>query len=855
MDITDPVAMNRCFPKISKPVVESDAELEPNSYSLKKFTVYETQARFYLVGRDKSGLRWRVLKIDRSEPTGLHVCEDPAIYTRQDCNDLLNRLAEGNRACGGVNFVTKAYGIVGFIKFLEPYYMILITKRRLVGNICGHAIYGIGESRLLAVPHPSVSTSLARLKAESRYKRLFTSIDLTKDFFFSYTYRIMWCLQSNVKASQQEKVPYDDMFVWNAFLTREIRTELRSSLWTVALVHGFFRQVKLSFGNAHFTLTLIARRSRHFAGTRYLKRGVNAKGRVANDVETEQLVHEDPDEKSGQISSVVQHRGSIPLFWSQETSILSPKPDITLHRKDPTYEATKLHFQNLADRYGNPIIVLNLVKTVEKRPRETILCQEFASSVAHLNHVLPKANRIKFMQWDFHMFSRSKSANVLEVLDSIASDTLDITGVYYCGKPDVNSDVESDSTCNASNREKEICSGKRQVDQKVNAEQCGRKSFQHGVLRSNCIDCLDRTNVAQYAFGLAALGRQMHALGLSCIPRVGFESGLAVTLMEMYENMGDVLSIQYGGSAAHNKVFSQQQGRWNATIQSLEFFRSIRRHYNNAYLDGEKQDAINIFLGHFRPEVGKLELWQLDSDHHLQVRRAGDDILNDLRVPVKRSLSAGNMLDQNGSSSILPDSISMKPTFLSKPTLPLSGYARRGLTISEAEMRKGLVDEVDGASNDSRLEEINSLSLHGAYGSFHKAADSRGLGDCADIDWLSSSGNSCEEDAQERHSVTVTDGDNWSSSGFLPSTIEESETYENSDYFQDLTNALLANGNVWKCKRDAMLESNKDLDACGTLQELDVGSGIIRIRAGAASLGVFSKDFVDWIHKGETLCY
>lgn len=64
---------------------------------------------------------------------------------------------------------------------------------------------------------------------------------------------------------------------------------------------------------------------------RYLKRGVNDKGKVANDVETEQIVL---DEESGfgatvgQMSSVVQNRGSIPLFWSQEASRLSPKPDI-----------------------------------------------------------------------------------------------------------------------------------------------------------------------------------------------------------------------------------------------------------------------------------------------------------------------------------------------------------------------------------------------------------------------------------------------------------------------------------------------------------------------------------------------
>lgn len=50
---------------------------------------------------------------------------------------------------------------------------------------------------------------------------------------------------------------------------------------------------------------------------------------VANDVEIEQIVFEDnPGKFPSQITSVVQNRGSIPLYWSQEASRLNLKPDI-----------------------------------------------------------------------------------------------------------------------------------------------------------------------------------------------------------------------------------------------------------------------------------------------------------------------------------------------------------------------------------------------------------------------------------------------------------------------------------------------------------------------------------------------
>ena len=56
------------------------------------------------------------------------------------------------------------------------------------------------------------------------------------------------------------------------------------------LVHGFFQQRLLSLLGTPLTLTLVARRSSRFAGTRYRKRGISDDGFVANDVEVEQII-------------------------------------------------------------------------------------------------------------------------------------------------------------------------------------------------------------------------------------------------------------------------------------------------------------------------------------------------------------------------------------------------------------------------------------------------------------------------------------------------------------------------------------------------------------------------------------
>jgi len=140
--------------------------------------------------------------------------------------------------------------------------------------------------------------------------------------------------------------PYDEKFVWNHFLLKEFYEMIENKLWILPIIQGFVSSINLHNERKYITFILISRRSRHFAGTRYLKRGVNEEGKVANFVETEQIVYyqnQTYDDKPV-FSSYVQIRGSIPLFWTQKANALIAKPDIILLKNDSQYRATKRHF-------------------------------------------------------------------------------------------------------------------------------------------------------------------------------------------------------------------------------------------------------------------------------------------------------------------------------------------------------------------------------------------------------------------------------------------------------------------------------------------------------------------------------
>lgn len=102
-------------------------------------------------------------------------------------------------------------------------------------------------------------------------------------------------------------------------------------------------------------------------------------------------------------------------------------------------------------------------------------------------------------------------------------------------------------------------------------------------------------------------------------------------LEELYEDHGDTLALQYGGSQLVHRIKTYRKtAPW--TSQSRDIVHTLSRYYSNTFSDADKQNAINVFLGVFYPERNKPAIWELVSDyylHHVILTDNEDDDLDD----------------------------------------------------------------------------------------------------------------------------------------------------------------------------------------------------------------------------------
>ncbi|CAJ2512161.1 Uu.00g051760.m01.CDS01 [Anthostomella pinea] len=588
----------------------------PMLSKMHKFTLYETASRYYIVGADVTEKRYRILKIDRNtHDSDLSITDDKIVYNKIEMNALLDTIDDGNKGTGGIKQRCTTWGLLGFVRFTGPYYMLLITKKSTVAMIGGHYIYQVDGTELIPLT-PTKYKPDARNAEESRFLGILNNLDMTRSFYYSYSYDITRTLQHNItreRVALMEETPgttYDDyssMFVWNSHLLQPATDALHDPFdWCRPVIHGYIDQASVAVYGRTAHITIIARRSRYFAGARFLKRGANDLGYVANDVETEQIVAESlttsfhsPGPKlfaSPQYTSYVQHRGSIPLYWTQDSIGVTPKPPIELNLVDPFYTAAALHFDNLFERYGSPIYVLNLVKARERSPRESKLLVEYTNALNYLNQFLPEEHKIIHKAWDMGRAAKSRDQDVISTLESIAESVVVTTGFFQ------NGDGEITPT-----------------------------RVQNGVARTNCIDCLDRTNAAQFVIGKRALGHQLHALGILEDTAIDYDTDAVNLFTHMYHDHGDTIAVQYGGSQLVNTMETYRKiNQW--TSHSRDMIESFKRYYHNSFLDSQRQEAYNLFLGNYIFAQGQPMLWDLSTDyylHHADPRAWSDKFRHD----------------------------------------------------------------------------------------------------------------------------------------------------------------------------------------------------------------------------------
>jgi hypothetical protein len=128
-------------------------------------------------------------------------------------------------------------------------------------------------------------------------------------------------------------------------------------------------------------------------------------------------------------------------------------------------------------------------------------------------------------------------------------------------------------------------------------------SWQNGIIRTNCMDNLDRTNVVQSLFARRSLLQQLN------VPSQPNDSvlqtqwdGFEAIYKQLWVNNADAMSLAYAGSGALKVDFTKTGKR---TINGVisDAINSTMRYYINNFTDGVKQDAVDLLLGFYKPDL------------------------------------------------------------------------------------------------------------------------------------------------------------------------------------------------------------------------------------------------------------
>ncbi|CAL9782681.1 unnamed protein product [Musa acuminata subsp. burmannicoides] len=498
--------------------------------------------------------------------TRLRLWQFPDKYILEPIDGFADSYLSISRADGSINLIGELpecsttqspnirtiFGVIGILKLFLGAYLLVITERECVGSYLGHPIYKVSGMQILPCNHSLKSSSAEQKKMEAQFSELLNAAEGTSGLYFSYDVNLTLCLQRLHELGNESKLlplwrQAEPRFLWNSYML-EALIDNKLDSYILPIIQGCYQNFQAAIGPKVVNVTLIARRCTRRTGTRMWRRGADTEGYVANFVESEQIL-----QSNGFTASFVQVRGSMPFLWEQIVD-LTYKPNFEIVRPEEASRVAERHFLDLSKKYGSVLAV----DLVNKHGSEGRLSERFAKAMQTIQN-----DDIRYVHFDFHQICGHIHFERLSLLYNQIEDYLNKHGYFLLNEKGV------------------------------------KVADQTGVVRTNCIDCLDRTNVTQSMIGRKMLESQLKRIGF-------FGSDDLITAYPFFDanfkilwaNHGDEISIQYSGTPALKGDFVRHGKR---TVQGIlkDGWNALARYYLNNFIDGTKQDAIDLLQGHY----------------------------------------------------------------------------------------------------------------------------------------------------------------------------------------------------------------------------------------------------------------
>lgn len=497
--------------------------------------------------------------------TRMRLWELPDQYILEPTDSYSTKFLSIDRTTGDLSSISElpdfngahaqiVFGLVGLLRLLAGTYALVITGRKLLGLYKGHPIYKVTSMKVLSCNKNLPAATIEEKKEESHFVSLLKSLESTPGLYFSYNSDLT--LNAGRSEDVGGSIPLwkqaEEKYLWNKTLLEDlIHNKLEPFI--LPLIQGSFQTIESEVKGEAVKVSLIARRCNRRTGTRMWRRGADMDGNVANFVESEQIL-----ETKGYLASYTQVRGSIPLLWEQIVD-LTYKPKIRTNNNENTPIVIEKHFKDLQRRYGD-VLAIDLIN---QQGSEGVLSVAYGENMQRITN-----ESIRYLPFDFHhICGHIHFERLSNLYDDIRED-LSKQG-YFLKDPN--------------DRKQEV---------------------QKGVVRTNCVDCLDRTNVTQSLLGRKALEVQLKRIGI-------FEENDTIEQFEdleekfkfLWADHGDDISIQYSGTGALKGDFVRYGKR---TVQGLiqDGFNSAARYYYNNFRDGFRQDSMDLAAGHYTVHRG-----------------------------------------------------------------------------------------------------------------------------------------------------------------------------------------------------------------------------------------------------------